>query len=576
MRPIGFLAIAGLLVAAPGFAGSNYGYVHAPGSDAYFGHISYCDLKGDALDPLVLAGEQAEPAAVNFPLAPGSRILTTAGRRCEAQFDTGTVMRLDGATGVRIETILAKALVSGEKLTNIHLESGRIHLLYRDYDGDEVFQILTPNAALKLGRSAVVDVELDENGATRATVRSGRAEILYGPSADKTRTRKLKAGEWASVGADHTLFVTPGAGATDDAFVAWNQELSKRFAEHHAGRNALPKPIERYPRAVIEFAQKWSDPYGEWLWTDLYGYVWRPYLSRDEGWRPYQQGRWVQTNAQLFWVPDEPWGWVPYHLGLWHWDTKHGWMWIPGSIFSPAWVSWSTCDESYYYRPLSLFDWTFRGARRGGYYGSSLYGQPCGGGYYPLSASRQIVVVSPGVPTPTPSPDTTGDDQPTKPVPWRPSRDLPRIPVELQKTAESALKRITEADCRAAADRIQSSAVIARLPERAAKVELPLRVTPIDESDRFRDWNGDVRAAQRVDGRIVYSSATNAVRCEDCRRPLVRFDLRTLGESDNRISSAGGASSSSSDASGGGAGSASSAGQRSGGGGTTAERDRIR
>ena len=43
-------------------------------------------------------------------------------------------------------------------------------------------------------------------------------------------------------------------------------------------------------------------------------------------------------------MPGEPWGWVPYHLGLWMWDQKSGWVWMPGSMFAPAWVDWAFCS----------------------------------------------------------------------------------------------------------------------------------------------------------------------------------------------------------------------------------------
>jgi len=60
----------------------------------------------------------------------------------------------------------------------------------------------------------------------------------------------------------------------------------------------------------------------------------------------------------MFWVPAEPWGWVPYHLGVWQWDEKRGWFWMPGSAFSPAWVDWAFFGGSYYaWRPWSLWDW---------------------------------------------------------------------------------------------------------------------------------------------------------------------------------------------------------------------------
>ncbi len=531
------LPLAGLVAAAPAFAGSNYRYVHLPQDHIYFGHVSYCEPADDLA--YVLRGDAKEEATLNFPLAPGDSFVTPPGRRCEAQFDTGTIVRLDGDTTLAIETILARALSSRDRLTNLHLSQGRVQLMYRDYDGSELFQVLTPNAAVKLSRAAVVDVALGAGGETHVTVQRGSASLLYGPRAERTKTRKLKAGESASVSAEHEIALAVTTASETDAFAAWNREMNEHFVERHAGKSPLPKPLYNYPRAVVDFAQRFSDPYGEWLWSELYGYVWRPYTSRDEGWRPYMQGRWVPVSGQLFWVPQEPWGWVPYHLGLWHWDKKHGWVWLPGSAFAPAWVSWSTCGDARYYRPLSLWDWNlaYRGARYpshsyAGYYrwDAPLGLDPCGyyGGY-----DRRVVVVDltsreqsvvPAAPTPA-------DDGQTTPVRQRPEKPLLPLANELEKVASRiARSEVQEGDVRAAVERTRQSGSVVPSDELARRPDAPLALESMrDLGPRFRDWNSDVKAARSVGGHIVYSSVTNQIRCEDCSRPLIRMELDPFG-----------------------------------------------
>ena len=34
------------------------------------------------------------------------------------------------------------------------------------------------------------------------------------------------------------------------------------------------------------------------------------------------------------------WGVVTYHYGRWYEDPREGWVWVPGSTWAPAWVSW--------------------------------------------------------------------------------------------------------------------------------------------------------------------------------------------------------------------------------------------
>ncbi len=80
-------------------------------------------------------------------------------------------------------------------------------------------------------------------------------------------------------------------------------------------------------------------PYGHWVQSPSYGWVWLPYGIR-AGWRPYALGHWVMTDYGWTWVSDEPFGWATYHYGRWAYDPDYGWEWIPGYEWGPAWVAW--------------------------------------------------------------------------------------------------------------------------------------------------------------------------------------------------------------------------------------------
>ena len=126
---LGFL-ILGLLPAV-GLASEHYTYAPDPEAKVYFGHISYSEILDDALDPVVfrMGDPASEKAVLNLPLGPGDTIQTSSQRRCEIQFDTGTLIRLDFDTRVQIETILADSLSSSKKISNFILEKGRVQLL---------------------------------------------------------------------------------------------------------------------------------------------------------------------------------------------------------------------------------------------------------------------------------------------------------------------------------------------------------------------------------------------------------------------------------------------------------------
>jgi hypothetical protein len=73
---------------------------------------------------------------------------------------TGGILRLDGETEVTLETVLARSLSSSQKLTNLVLLRGHIHLNHRRHSRSEVFQVLTPNSAVKLDDRTVATVGL--------------------------------------------------------------------------------------------------------------------------------------------------------------------------------------------------------------------------------------------------------------------------------------------------------------------------------------------------------------------------------------------------------------------------------
>jgi Family of unknown function (DUF6600) len=95
------------------------------------------------------------------------------------------------------------------------------------------------------------------------------------------------------------------------------------------------------PRGEVGFFYDELSPYGDWVLTNDYGWAWFP---RDVPpyWRPYTDGRWVTTEYGWTWVSNEPFGWATYHYGRWAWDSRIGWLWVPGTVWGPAWVSWES------------------------------------------------------------------------------------------------------------------------------------------------------------------------------------------------------------------------------------------
>ncbi len=95
------------------------------------------------------------------------------------------------------------------------------------------------------------------------------------------------------------------------------------------------------PQVDVGFFYNELSPYGDWVRTPSYGWAWFP-RNVQPYWRPYNNGRWMNTDYGWTWDSYEPFGWATYHYGRWTLDPHFGWLWIPGTVWGPAWVSWQS------------------------------------------------------------------------------------------------------------------------------------------------------------------------------------------------------------------------------------------
>ena len=577
IRRIVFFAV--ILAASTGLWGADqYRVVNGP-KDFYFGHISYIEPTPEGTDPAILreGRSEPEPGLLNAPVGPGDTVRTSADRRCEIQFDTGTIVRLDVATEIRVETILARSLSGPDALSVLTLGRGRIYVMYKEYGRREMFQVLTANAAVKLKHNSVALVSAADDGTTETQVTYGRVQVLFGPDPKLLDDRAVKKGERLIVLKDHQSELAAAIDGT--AFELWNRDVNAHFEDLHEGLTSLPKPLQKLPPAVFYFAQTYGNRYGEWLWDDFYGYVWRPFIDNGAypwGWSPYYYGQWSYAAGQMFWVPQEPWGWIPYHLGVWQWDKKHGWFWLPGSMFAPAWATWDFYFGYAAWRPWSLYDWMYDGsfwASGLGWSGDGLY-------YAPYWANGPNMAGSPGrtvvrksslkqpAPASLPIPAelrglvkkvTTayesgdprirgGAEEISRRLVFVAKDDLgSRAIHEKTLTLDAVSKRTaapaggapvsqTVLDPRREAARtflgvdgpvtsprkvpapesvqVEGRGITAYPSAPSVRTGLPVRRTEAPAM-RFRDWNPDLRVARELGVRIEYSSARNEVRCPE-------------------------------------------------------------
>ncbi len=102
----------------------------------------------------------------------------------------------------------------------------------------------------------------------------------------------------------------------------------------------------------LDSYQQALSPYGSWQTDPGYGQYWQPRVAA--GWQPYSEGQWIWTAYGWTWVSDEPWSWT-FHYGRWAYLPPRGWVWIPGTVWGPAWVSWVSYGGYIGWAPLSPF-----------------------------------------------------------------------------------------------------------------------------------------------------------------------------------------------------------------------------
>lgn len=114
-----------------------------------------------------------------------------------------------------------------------------------------------------------------------------------------------------------------------------------------------PPPAGYAETVVVHFESELAD-YGTWLEVPDYGRCWRPNaVAVNPNWRPYcDGGRWVYSECGWYWQSDYTWGWAAFHYGRWHRHARHGWLWQPGRLWAPAWVSWRVSAQFFGWAPL--------------------------------------------------------------------------------------------------------------------------------------------------------------------------------------------------------------------------------
>lgn len=379
-----FLLLMPLVFVQSAFA-DDYTYDDTPEVTARVARISF--MTGDV--QVKRGGSNDwEKAANNLPMVEGDQIATAPGARVELQLDSYNYVRLAENSILTFSTLRDNQIA-------LSLPEGTMSARVLSFDNKRnSFEIDAPQTTIAIQRSGMyrIDTGSKDSEEIRITVTQDGQARIYSENSGFT----LKEGRMARIYLNGDYSGEPDINAAvrnADEWDSWVMErdsiIARRLKDSHYDKY--------YDRDI--FGAEDLNEYGDWVYTNKYGYVWRPYSNQTSSysnWTPYRHGswRWVPPYGWI-WLGDEPWGWSTYHHGRWVHHNGY-WAWTPysnhrwrRSYWQPAlvvitWnggsICWYPLPYDYYY--YNYNSWYYRN-NWGGYYGSGgYYGGYYGGGHH--------------------------------------------------------------------------------------------------------------------------------------------------------------------------------------------------
>jgi Family of unknown function (DUF6600)/FecR protein len=260
-------------------------------------------------------------ATVNYPMTIGDNLWTDKDGEAEVHVGT-TAIRLASNTEISFLNLDDQAI-------QIRLSTGSLNIRLRSLGPNEEIEIDTPNASLSLLRAGSYRMDVQQNGDTTVTARSGEVEVTAGTSIFPVRQQQAAA----ITGTDSPTYQIANAPFLD----AWDQWCQARDQKEDHIASA-----QYVPANEVDGVED-LDQYGSWSVDPSLGPVWTP-LVTVAGWAPYRFGHWAWVDPWGWtWIDDAPWGFAPFHYGRWTY-RNNAWAWIPGAhighpVYAPALVT---------------------------------------------------------------------------------------------------------------------------------------------------------------------------------------------------------------------------------------------
>ncbi|MBS1784276.1 MAG: FecR domain-containing protein [Acidobacteria bacterium] len=298
----------------------------------------------------ITKGEVQDTLTKGTPVGEGD-VVDSSGRGV-LQLADGTRIAFGAGTRFTVASLFKDQ--NGDRQVLLRLDRGRLRVKADD-DSGAMVRIDTPSGSIASTTRSTFNVQVDSDGVTRISVRSGSVRV-----SNQRDDMRLAAGEQLSV------FGSQDPLSRVRAFNTYDQDDFDRWVDG-AWTVKRGESWDRVP-AQLRYYSDDLDSNGSWVYSEDYGWVWKPNRVADD-WRPYYSGRWAAYPGGMTWISYDPWAYVTYHHGRWAWAAG-GWCWIPGVYYSPAWVAWSNWGGYCGWAPLGYYNtpavWGY-GAWGGGY-----------------------------------------------------------------------------------------------------------------------------------------------------------------------------------------------------------------
>ncbi len=263
------------------------------------------------------AGEDSwNEANINRPLTSGDRLWTDDRARAEIQLGGATV-RMNENTSLVVTNL-------DNRITQLQLAQGSLHVRVRRLWPNQVVEVDTPNLAFTLRQPGEYRISVDPQGyATDVVVRKGKGQV-YGTGVAYTIDASQPY-RFSGTGLRDYQYLNP---APLDAFDQWALQRD---------RNADRSASARYVSPDVVGYQD-LDAHGSWRRDPSYGNVWVPARVAAD-WAPYRDGHWSWVDPWGWtWIDDAPWGYAVSHYGRWT-NMRGTWGWVPGPVRTPAYYA---------------------------------------------------------------------------------------------------------------------------------------------------------------------------------------------------------------------------------------------